>query len=346
LIDYFLLFNVVKSTSVFIIAEAGVNHNGNFKLAKKMVDIASDARCDAVKFQTFDAESEISKYCMMADYQKKASDGHESLLEMTKKLELTFDEFLELRDYCGEKNIVFLSSASDIKSIDALVKLGVNIFKIPSGEITNLPYLRKIGGLKKKVIMSTGISDMNEVGKALSVLTKSGTIMKNITILHCNSEYPTVLKDVNLRAMLSIKDAFSVKVGYSDHTRSFEVPIAATALGASVIEKHFTLDRTMQGPDHRASLEPKELKLFVENIRNTEELLGSNKKIPSHSELKNKDIVRKSIVALINIKKGDLFSDSNITTKRPGLGVDPMNWDGVLGMVAKRNFMEDELIEL
>jgi N,N'-diacetyllegionaminate synthase len=336
----------VKSTSVFIIAEAGVNHNGNFKLAKKMVDIASDAKCDAVKFQTFDAESEISKYCMMADYQKKASGGHESLLEMTKKLELTFDEFLQLRDYCKGKNIVFMSSASDIKSIDAVVKLGVNIFKIPSGEITNFPYLRKIGGLKKYVIMSTGISDMNEIGKALSVLTKSGTIMKNITILHCNSEYPTVLKDVNLRAMLSIKDAFSVKVGYSDHTRSFEVPIAATALGASVIEKHFTLDRNMQGPDHRASLEPKELKLFVENIRNTEELLGSNKKMPSHSELKNKDIVRKSIVALINIKKGDLFSDSNITTKRPGLGVDPMNWDGVLGMVAKRNFMKDELIEL
>ena len=346
MIEYFQLLQNMNSNQVFIIAEAGVNHNGSFELAKNMVEIASDAGCNAVKFQIFNSEAEISRFAVMADYQRKATNKNESLLDMTKKLELTKKEFMYLSGYCKENEIKFLASASDIESITILNELGVDMLKVPSGEITNLPYLRKIASLNKKVIMSSGISDLQDIGKAIKVLTQSGTLQKNITILHCNTEYPTMLEDVNLRAMLTIKDAFGVKVGYSDHTISLEVPIAATALGASIIEKHFTLDRNMKGPDHSASLEPSELRLLVKTIRNTEKLLGDTRKIPSHSELKNKDVVRKSIVARVNIKKGELFSETNITTKRPGSGVDPMNWDRVMGAVSKRDFMEDELIEI
>jgi N,N'-diacetyllegionaminate synthase len=331
----------------FIIAEAGVNHNGSLELAKKMIDAAVEAGADAVKFQTFNAEKVVSKYAPKAEYQKKTTIADESQLEMVKKLELDAVAHRTLIDYCKKKNLRFLSTPFDLESVDLLNELGLDIFKIPSGEITNLPYLRKIGALKKKTFLSTGMASLGEIEDALDVLTGAGTKLKDITVLHCNTEYPTPLEDVNLRAMLTIKDAFpGVNIGYSDHTLGIEIPIAAAAMGATIIEKHFTLDRTMEGPDHRASLAPDELKAMVTAIRNIEKALGNGIKKPSPSELKNKPIARKSIVAARNIQKGESFTEENLTVKRPGTGIGPMRWDEILGRKASRNFNEDEIIYL
>jgi N,N'-diacetyllegionaminate synthase len=330
----------------FIIAEAGVNHNGSIEIAKKMIEVAKECGADAIKFQTFKAEKVISRYAPKAEYQKQTTGEIDSQLEMVKKLELSFDDFIALKEYCDKLNIMFLSTPFDFESIDFLNDLGLEIFKIPSGEITNLPYLEKIGKLGKKVILSTGMADLGEIEDALDILTSCGTKKEDITILHCNTEYPTPYEDVNLLAMLTIKEAFKVKVGYSDHTLGIEVPIAAVALGASVIEKHFTLDKNMEGPDHKASLEPHELKAMIDAIRNIEKALGNGIKKPSKSELKNKDIARKSIVAKREIKKGEIFTEDNITVKRPGNGISPMRWYEVLGKVASRDYEEDELIEI
>jgi N,N'-diacetyllegionaminate synthase len=330
----------------FIIAEAGVNHNGNIEIAKKMIEVAKECGADAIKFQTFKAEKVISKYAPKAEYQKQTTGETDSQLEMVKKLELSFDDFVALKEYCDELNIMFLSTPFDFESIDFLNDLGLEIFKIPSGEITNLPYLEKIGKLGKKVILSTGMADLGEIEDALDILISCGTKKENITVLHCNTEYPTPYEDVNLLAMLTIKEAFKVKVGYSDHTLGIEIPIAAVALGASVIEKHFTLDKNMEGPDHKASLEPHELKAMIDAIVNIEKALGNGMKKPSKSELKNKDIVRKSIVAKREIKKGEIFTEDNITVKRPGTGISPMRWYEVLGKVAPKDYKEDELIKI
>lgn len=333
-------------SKVFIIAEAGVNHNGKVDTAKKMVLAASEARADAIKFQTFKAEYGISKFAQKAEYQKNTTGKNESQLNMAKKLELDADAHVEIMSFCEEKNIMFLSSPFDLVSIDLLDKMGLRIFKVPSGEITNLPYLRKIGGLKKKLILSTGMADLREVGRALNILTKAGTKKENITVMHCNTEYPTPYKDVNLRAMIAIRDRFKVSVGYSDHTLGAEIPVAAVALGASVIEKHFTLDKRMPGPDHRASMEPFEFREMVKSIRNIESALGNGVKKPSLSELKNKPIARKSIVAAVDIEKGEIFNENNIAVKRPGTGISPMEWDRIIGKTAKKNFKEDEMIRL
>ena len=331
---------------VFIIAEAGVNHNGNIEIAKKLVDIAVEAGADAVKFQTFKAKNLVSKYAEKADYQKQTTDNDESHFEMIRKLELNVDMHRELIAYCNNKNILFLSTPFDSESADLLNNLGLDIFKIPSGEITNLPYLRKIGGYKKTVILSTGMSTLEEVKEALNVLITSGTLKENITVLHANTEYPTPIEDVNLKAMQTIAQEFDVKVGYSDHTEGIEVPIAAAAMGAKVIEKHFTIDKTLEGPDHKASLSLKELKTMVAAIRNIEKALGDGIKQPSRSEKKNIEIMRKSIVALTNIKKGEIFSENNIAVKRPANGINPMRWDKIIGKVSLRDYNEDELIEL
>lgn len=329
---------------VFIIAEAGVNHNGSLELAKKLIDEAVVAGTDAVKFQTFKAELCISKNADKAEYQKQTTDKNESQFDMIKKLELNEYAHTELIKYCKIKNIMFLSTPFDLQSVDLLNGFGLEIFKIPSGEITNLPYLRKIASLNKKVILSTGMANLGEIEAALEILTKNGTAKENITVLHANTEYPTPFRDVNLKAMLTIRGTFGVKVGYSDHTPGIEVPIAAVALGATVIEKHFTLDKTMPGPDHKASLEPSELQSMVKAIRNIEIALGDGIKKASSSESKNKPIARKSIVAKCDIKKGDLFSESNLTIKRPGSGISPMRWDEVIGLRATRDYKEDELI--
>ena len=330
----------------FIIAEAGVNHNGNIEIAKKMIEVAKECGADAIKFQTFKAEKVISRYAPKAEYQKQTTGETDSQLEMVKKLELSFDDFIVLKEYCDKLNIMFLSTPFDFESIDFLDDLELEIFKIPSGEITNLPYLEKIGKLGKKVILSTGMADLGEIEDALDILISCGTKKENITVLHCNTEYPTPYEDVNLLAMLTIKEAFKVKVGYSDHTLGIEIPIAAVALGASVIEKHFTLDKNMEGPDHKASLEPHELKAMIDAIVNIEKALGNGMKKPSKSELKNKDIVRKSIVAKREIKKGEIFTEDNITVKRPGTGISPMRWYEVLGKVAPKDYKEDELIKI
>ncbi len=330
---------------IFIIAEAGVNHNGSLDLAKKMIDAAVEAGADAVKFQTFKAEKVISKYAPKAEYQKKTTTADESQLEMVKKLELDAAAHRTLIDYCKKKNIQFLSTPFDLESIDLLNGLGLDIFKIPSGEITNLPYLRKIGALKKEIILSTGMADLREIENALDVFIGAGTKLKDIIVLHCNTEYPTPVEDVNLNAMLTIKATFpGIQVGYSDHTIGIEISIAAVAIGATVIEKHFTLDKNMEGPDHKASLEPDELKIMVHSIRNIEKALGSCIKKPSPSELKNKPIARKSIVAVRKIRKGEPFTEENLTVKRPGTGVNPMQWDEVIGQRASKDYQPDELI--
>jgi N,N'-diacetyllegionaminate synthase len=330
--------------SVFIIAEAGVNHNGSIELAFKLVDAAVEAGVDAVKFQTFKSENLVSKHAQKSEYQKKNSDLSESQFEMLKKLELKFDDFKKLNDYCKDKDIVFLSTPFDHSSIDLLSELELKIFKIPSGEITNLPYLRHIGSLAKQVILSTGMSTLKEVGDALAILIDSGTKKENITVLHANTMYPTPMEDVNLRAMQTIQKEFDVSVGYSDHTMGIEVSIAAIAMGASIIEKHFTLDKTMRGPDHIASLEPKELKAMVTAIRNIEKAVGKNIKTVSPSELENKNIVRKSITAKCSIKKGERLTEDNLTIKRPGTGISPMKWDKVIGSYASKNYKADDLI--
>ena len=331
--------------SVFIIAEAGVNHNGSIKLAKKLIDVASEAGVDAVKFQTFKAENLVSKNAKKATYQKEnINDGDDSQFNMLKKLELDVDTHNELISYCNSKNIMFLSTPFDHDSIDMLNDLKLQIFKIPSGEITNLPYLRKIGKLNKEIILSTGMATIIEIKEALDILIKAGTIKENITILHANTMYPTPMCDVNLNAMVTIGKTFDIKYGYSDHTLGIEVDIAAVAMGASCIEKHFTLDKIMEGPDHKASLEPDELKDMVKAIRNIELALGSSIKEPSPSETPNIKVARKSIVALYDIKKGDIFTQNNLATKRPGDGISPMRWDDIIGTTALKDYLEDELI--
>lgn len=329
---------------VFIIAEAGVNHNGSVLLAKRLIDVAVNSGADAVKFQTFKAENLVVKNAHKAEYQKQTSNPLESQFNMIKKLELDMGTHKELIAYCQEKEIIFLSTPFDHDSIDLLSDLGLQIFKIPSGEITNLPYLRHIGSLRKRIILSSGMSDLSEVENALNVLIYAGTFKDNITVLHANTMYPTPMEDVNLNAMLTMQKEFDINVGYSDHTLGIEVDIAAVAMGASVIEKHFTLDKSMEGPDHQASLEPQELKEMVIAIRNTEKALGSRKKKPSPSEVVNKDIARKSIVASQLIKKGDKLTSKNITTKRPGTGINPMQWDEIIGTFAKKNYRMDEPI--
>lgn len=331
---------------VFIIAEAGVNHNGSLKIAKKMVDVAASAGVDAIKFQTFHAESLVSKFSPKAMYQKKTTGRDESQLEMIKKLELSSNAHKELIRYCCEKKIMFLSSPFDLESIDFLARLGLRMFKIPSGEITNLPYLRKIGSLRREIIMSTGMATLAKVKDALNVLVRSGTKKKDIVVLHCNTEYPTPFKDVNLLAMVTMKNTLGVQVGYSDHTLGIEIAIAAVALGASVIEKHFTLDKKMHGPDHQASLEPDELRRMVNAVRNIEEAMGSGVKQASPSEKANIGVARKSIVARVNIKRGERFNEANLAVKRPGTGISPMRWDDVLGKAAKKDFYQDELIKI
>ena len=331
--------------SVFIIAEAGVNHNGSVELAKKLIDAASEAGVDAVKFQTFKAENLVSKNAKKANYQKEnMNDGDDSQFNMLKKFELDVDTHNELIAYCNNKNIMFLSTPFDHDSIDMLNDLKLPIFKIPSGEITNLPYLKHIGSLNKKIILSTGMADIGEIEDALDVVIEAGTLKENITVLHANTMYPTPMCDVNLKAMVTIGNTFDVAYGYSDHTLGIEVDIAAVAMGANCIEKHFTLDNTMEGPDHKASLEPDELIAMVKGIRNIELALGSSVKKPSPSEMPNIQIARKSIVANCDIKKGDILSEDNLSIKRPANGINPMRWDEVVGSVASKDYIEDELI--
>ncbi len=330
--------------SAFIIAEAGVNHNGSIELAKKLIDVAVRAGVDAVKFQTFKAGNLVSKHAQKANYQKETTDKDESQFDMIKKLELDIDTHHELIDYCKQKSIMFLSTPFDHDSIDMLDELGLEIFKIPSGEITNLPYLRHIGRLGKKIILSTGMADIGEIEDALDVLISAGSKRDNIMILHANTMYPTSMEDVNLKAMVTIGNTFDLVYGYSDHTLGIEVDIAAVAMGAKVIEKHFTLDKTMEGPDHKASLEPDELISMVAGIRNIELALGNGIKKPSKSEKPNIEIARKSIVACRSIKKGEILSKEKLAIKRPGNGISPMRWDEIVESVALKDYKEDELI--
>ena len=329
---------------VIIIAEAGVNHNGDINLAKKMVDAAKQAGVDYVKFQTFNPEKLVSRYAEKAEYQKETTGNSETQLEMLEKLTLTNDNFKELKEYCDNIGIGFISTPFDLESIDFLEQLNMDFWKVPSGEVTNLPYLEKIAKTGRKVIMSTGMCDMNEIEAAIDVLEKNGT--SDIELLHCNTQYPTPFKDVNLNAMLEIKDVTGKAVGYSDHTVGIEVPIAAVGLGAGIIEKHFTLDKEMQGPDHKASVNPEELCTMVSCIRNIEDALGDKHKCITDSEVENKYVARKSIVALKNIKKGELLTEDNLTTKRPGTGISPMKWHDIIGTIAVKDFNEDELIEI
>ena len=330
-----------------IIAEAGVNHNGDMDLAKKLIDAAAEANVDYVKFQTFKSDKLVTKSAKRAAYQDENTQNKDSQYEMLKKLELTDDDHVFLKNYCQEKGIKFLSTGFDLDSLVYLNKLGVKLAKVPSGEITNLPYLEKIAELFPEIILSTGMADMQEVEDAYNALIKAGAKHENITILHCNTEYPTPMKDVNLKAMLHIQDRLNVSVGYSDHTLGIEVPIAAVSLGAKVIEKHFTLDRSMEGPDHRASLEPEELKQMVSSIRNIETAIsGSGIKAPSPSESKNISVARKSLVAAKEIKQGEVFTEENLAIKRPGTGISPMKWYEVIGKEAKKDFDIDEIIEL
>lgn len=330
---------------VCIIAEAGVNHNGSLSIAKQMVDVAVEAGVDIIKFQTFKTERLVTMNAKKAQYQKESyNEEGDTQFKMLKKLELSEDDFIELKQYCKNKNIMFLSTPFDLESIDFLNNLDIDIWKIPSGEITNYPYLVHIARTKKKVILSTGMCTMEDIYDALKVLKEHGT--SEITLLHCNTQYPTPMQDVNLLAIQTLRDTYQVDVGYSDHTLGIEVSIAAVALGATVIEKHFTLDKNMQGPDHRASLEPKELKAMVQGIRNIELALGIPMKMPTDSELSNRIVARKSIVASKKIMIGEKFTESNITTKRPGSGISAMRWNDVLGKTAGREYNKDELIVL
>ena len=328
---------------VIVIAEAGVNHNGSYETACRLVDTAKNAGADYVKFQTFKSEKLVSKSAKKAEYQL-ITTGEDTQLNMLKQLELTEKEFYLLRDYCAKKEIGFISTPFDLESISFLNELGVPFWKIPSGEVTNYPYLVALAKTAKPVVMSTGMCDLSEIADAIQVLIDNGT--REIKLLHCNSEYPTPYEDVNLRAMQTLKDNFDCEVGYSDHTRGIAISIAAVALGATIIEKHFTLDRSMEGPDHKASLEPDELEQMISYIRHVEKAIGTGAKKPSNSEQKNIVIARKSIVALTNIKQGELFTANNITTKRPGNGISPMKWNEILGQTAKRDFQKDELIEI
>ena len=327
----------------FIIAEAGDNHNGSRELAFRLIDKAVEAGADCVKFQTFITEEIISKRAEKAEYQKAATGSDESQYQMVKKLELSFEQFRELQKYAEKRGITFLSTPFDIPSVEFLDSINIPCFKIPSGEITNLPYLIKIAETGRDVIMSTGMAELNEIENAINILREYGS--GDISLLHCNTEYPTPYEDVNLRAMLTLKEKFGVRVGYSDHTQGIEVPIAAVALGAEIIEKHFTLDHNMEGPDHKASLEPDELKQMVDGIRKTEKALGNGIKTASPSEKKNIQIARKSIVARRNIEKGEILTEENLAVKRPGNGISPMRWYEVIGTKAIRDFSEDEMIE-
>lgn len=329
-----------------IIAEAGVNHNGDLAVAKQLIEVAAAAGADLVKFQTFCADRLVIQQAPKAAYQAETTAQDESQYAMIHRLELTRQMHEALVAHCRVQGIGFLSTGFDLESIDLLVDLGLNLFKVPSGEITNLPYLRYVGKQSKSIIMSTGMATLGEVEAALDTLESAGTPRSIITVLHCNTEYPTPMTDVNLRAMVTMREALGVAVGYSDHTLGTEVPVAAVALGATVIEKHFTLDRTLPGPDHRASLEPDELKVMVAAIRNIEQALGNGHKRPSPSELKNKVIARKSIVAACDIKAGENFTPDNLAVKRPGTGISPMRWDEILGRRAPRVFVRDELIEI
>ena len=333
------------TTNTTIIAEAGVNHNGCLTSARQLIDAASNAGADFIKFQTFKAESLVTSTADKADYQKRSDQTDQSQYDMLKQLELDRSCHETLVDYCRNKTAKFVSSAFDIDSIDLLVELDIPFFKIPSGEITNLNYLRHVGSLNKPIVMSTGIATLDEVKSALNILFDSGVRKEDITLLHCNTEYPTPMCDVNLKAMTSMRDEFDVAVGYSDHSVGLEVPIAAVALGATVIEKHFTLDRNLPGPDHRASLEPLELKSMVKAIRNIELALGDGVKAPRPSELKNIHMIRKSIVASQTIHAGDIFTEDNITVKRPGDGRSPMEWDNLIGAKSSQNYIKDELIK-
>lgn len=330
--------------NTFVIAEAGVNHNGSMKLAKKLIDEASKAGADAVKFQSFKAKQLVTKNAKKADYQKETTDKIENQYQMIKKLELDYEKHQELMDYCKTKDILFLSSPFDLESIDLLSNLDIEILKIPSGEINNVPYLRKVGQLRMKVILSTGMATMGEIEFALKILRDGGTT--DITVLHCNTEYPTPMEDVNLTAMNTIKNSFKVEVGYSDHTLGIEIALAAVSLGAKIIEKHFTLDKNKEGPDHLASIEPLELRSMVSAIRNIEKALGDGIKKPSKSEIKNIKIARKSIIAKDKIEKGEVFTEDNLDIKRPGDGIPPVFWDTLIGNKAKRDFYKDELIEI
>ena len=334
----------ISKVSTLIIAEAGVNHNGDIKLAKKLIEIAHQSQVDVVKFQTFLAANLVTRAAEKAEYQKKLSPGTKSQFEMLQKLELSEQQHKDLKEFANAKSLEFLSTGFDIESMQMLINLGIERIKIPSGEITNLPYLRFIASQGKKIILSTGMSTLKEIEEALSVLVKNGAKLENITVLHCTTNYPATMDEVNLNAMTTIGREFGVKFGYSDHTIGIEVAIAAVALGATVIEKHFTLDRNLPGPDHKASLEPQELGLLVEGIRNIEVAVGDGIKRPTESELANKIVARKSLVAIRNIQKGELFSEENLAAKRPGSGISPMEWDSLIGTRAAKDFLKDELI--
>ena len=336
----------MNTHNVLIIGEAGVNHNGDLNIARKLIDVAVEAGVDMVKFQTFITEEGITGNAEKAKYQLSTTDKKETQFEMLKKLELDREAHEELIRHCNHKGIRFLSTAFDHPSIDLLNELNIPLYKVPSGEITNLPYLRHIGRMGKPVILSTGMATLKEVEDAVNVLRESGTPKGEITVLHCNTSYPTPMEDVNLKGMLTIRDELEVKVGYSDHTLGIEIPIASVAMGASVIEKHFTLDRGMEGPDHKASLDPCELKAMVNAIRNIENALGDGVKRPSSSEMKNKSMARKSIVAARDILEGEIFTKEDLVVKRPGTGISPMKWDEIIGTIAQRDFSKDEAIEV
>lgn len=329
---------------ICIIAEAGVNHNGDINLAKKMVDVAKVAGADYVKFQTFVPQNLVSKFAEKANYQKETTEPNETQLQMLQKLALTSENFKELKEYCLEVGIGFISTPFDLESIEFLETLNMDFWKIPSGEITNLPYLKSIGKTGRKVVMSTGMCNMQEIQDAIDILEENGT--SQIVLLHCNTQYPTPYKDVNLNAMCTMKNITKKEVGYSDHTQGIEISIAAAAMGAIIIEKHFTLDKNMEGPDHKASLNPYELKAMVNAIRNIEQAMGNGMKELSPSEKENKVIARKSIIASSKIKKGDILTEKNLTVKRPGNGISPMKWQEVIGKEAIKDFEEDELIEI
>lgn len=333
----------IDSKSVFIIAEAGVNHNGDIKLAKKLIDAAVEAGVDAVKFQTWKTELVVTKDVPQAEYQIENTGVVESQFEMLKKLELSYDDFKILKNYCDEKGIIFLSTADEKESIDFLNDLQ-EIFKIGSGELNNIPFLRYVGSLGKRIILSTGMGTLSDIELALDTLIKGGSKREDITLLHVTTQYPTPMSEVNLNAMCTIKNAFKTKIGYSDHTMGIEIPIAAVAMGAQVIEKHFTLSREMEGPDHKASLEPAELKDMVKSIRNIEEALGNGIKVPQKSEIENMKVVKKFIVAKGKIKKGEIFTEHNLDVKRASNGISSLLWDEVVGTVAVKDYEDDQVI--
>lgn len=331
--------------SILIIAEAGVNHNGNLDLARELISVASASGADFVKFQTFSADKLVTRYAQKAKYQRTESSDIESQYEMLKKLELSSSQLIELMQYADSVGIKLISTAFDSESADTLLELGQTIFKIPSGEITNLPYLRHVGSFRKSILLSTGMSDMQEISNAVDVLVESGTSKSDITVLHCTSAYPAPYSDVNLLAINTIRNTLEIAVGYSDHSLGIEVAISAAALGAAVIEKHFTVDKSLPGPDHKASLDPKELTQMVLSIRNIELALGNETKSISQSEVANRDVIRKSIVAKAPILKGEMFTINNLTTKRPGNGISPFMWDSIVGKFASRDYLIDEQIE-